>query len=413
MLYVNINGQTRKLWDEICECVKQEEADVLCLTETHWLEGGRARILPGFTRFTRGRDPQDRRGRGVAMFVRHGLKSVEWHLEDESACAYKERLWVTIVSGEEHLTVGVVYFSLDKYSEWNDNLSKVISADVSRLQSEKGNATLLVGDFNAHISEEDGGVVGCGATTNRNGRMLLDFAETAGMSILNTQRVCEGKWTRMRGVNQPSILDYALIDEQHSYRVQRMKIDDEGLGLADATDHSWISMHLSLKIRRASHTPQPRENWRIGPKTNWPLFRGVLQKKLALWSDEFGNISEDSEVVDGAYRELVSVIVQAGEEVVGWGSRPTSKLPRQTRRIRSLIKRRNLCGRSWRRASKSSTPHVVKLWDTYLQHMAEVSKAKAVAEKARKNKWVQTLIKEGGDCARKIWKKLTSDKSEE
>ena len=137
VLYVNINGQTRRMWDEVCERVQQERADVLCLTETHWIEGGRARVIPGFRRYTRGRDPEDRRGGGVAIFVRQNVRSFKWRTEDESLCYYRERLWVTIVNGSEQLAIGVVYFSLDKYTAWNDHISEIISSDVSRMRDEK------------------------------------------------------------------------------------------------------------------------------------------------------------------------------------------------------------------------------------------------------------------------------------
>ena len=39
VLYVNINGQTKKLWDEIVVRVNQSDADIVALSETHWQEG--------------------------------------------------------------------------------------------------------------------------------------------------------------------------------------------------------------------------------------------------------------------------------------------------------------------------------------------------------------------------------------
>ena len=90
----------------------------------------------------------------------------------------------------------------------------------------------LVGDFNAHICDTEGGVLGCSTPTNRNGRKLLNFARMSGMTIGNMQSWCEGKWTRMREGNVPSILDYVLMDEDHSHQIQKMLIDDDGAGLA-------------------------------------------------------------------------------------------------------------------------------------------------------------------------------------
>ena len=124
-------------------------------------------------------------------------------------------------------------------------------------------------------------------------------------------------------------------------------------------------------------------------------------------------MSNAAGVVDAAYNSLVAALVEAGEEAVGWVHRTPAKIPRQSRRLRTLIKNRNMSGRSWRKAYKTNLPHAVKLWSIYSNHKTAVCRAKKKAEKAKENKWIRHLIKAGGDCGRLIWKKLTSRKSED
>ena len=73
----------------------------------------------------------------------------------------------------------------------------------------------------------------------------------------------------MREGNVPSILDYVLMDEDHSHQIQKMLIDDDGAGLADATDHSWITTELVVDSSLSNTNTLPKEAWRIRPNTNW------------------------------------------------------------------------------------------------------------------------------------------------
>ena len=38
IVYGNMQGKSRKLWNEVEEAVIKEKADIVCLTETHWNE---------------------------------------------------------------------------------------------------------------------------------------------------------------------------------------------------------------------------------------------------------------------------------------------------------------------------------------------------------------------------------------
>lgn len=58
ILYNNINGHTKKMWDEIEMQAREKSADIICLTETHWREGHKGRHLNGDKRHWR-RRPAD------------------------------------------------------------------------------------------------------------------------------------------------------------------------------------------------------------------------------------------------------------------------------------------------------------------------------------------------------------------
>ncbi len=78
VMYNNINGQSGNMWEEICERAKANDADVICLTETHWKVGHQGRNIDGYRRYWRRRNPEERKGGGIAMYVKENMKAMEW-----------------------------------------------------------------------------------------------------------------------------------------------------------------------------------------------------------------------------------------------------------------------------------------------------------------------------------------------
>lgn len=66
-------------------------------------------------------------------------------------------MWVVVHGKDVELAIGVTYMALDKHKEWNDELEESLMTDIAQLK-EEGKKVLVLGDFNEHISAEDGGV---------------------------------------------------------------------------------------------------------------------------------------------------------------------------------------------------------------------------------------------------------------
>ena len=246
LVYNNINGQTRNMWDEIEMYTKDRMADIVCLTETHWKQGDKGKSLNGFKRYWRRRPAEGKKGGGVAIFVKDNLKAREWERANEEEPRQTEHQWLTVHGKNTELAIGLVYMGLNKYQEGNDELEQAISEDIAQLQ-EEGKQILLIGDFNAHISERDGGVQGQtdSTVTDRNGFRVLQLMEKHNLAMMNKNKKCEGKWTRMKG-QEKSVIDFALGSEDCVQIMTRMKIDDGGEGIADSSDHNWIELDIEL-----------------------------------------------------------------------------------------------------------------------------------------------------------------------
>ncbi len=409
IMYNNINGQSRNLWDEIESRTREQGADIICLTETHWKEGDKGQEVKGYRRYWRRRAPEEKKGGGVAIFVKNDLSAWEWERQSESRS--NEHIWIVVQGQSEEIAIGVVYMGIDKYKGWNDKMEQALTEDLAQLEAE-GKTIILLGDFNAHITEKDGGVPNQDkkTKTNTNGGRLTRLMDEHGLEMMNKSTKCRGKWTRMTETSK-SIIDYVLISDQHQEVPRSMTINDTGTGLAGTSDHNWIDLELNLTQRQDSHgikKPQTIRGWNIHRKTDWVSYKEKIEQYLEPWNNELEQLRGDTTATDTAYEKLVEVMKRAGEEAVG--RKKDRKDPKPNRRLQKEIKKRNSTGRSWRRACKENEPNTLRLWRDYLGKKAKVNKLKKEGRNKRKNKWVEEALKEQGGIGQKIWEKIGPDK---
>ena len=241
--YNNINGQDSNLWDEVQERVCSSKSDILCLTETHWRQGGDTGDITGFKRFLKCRDFYGKRGSGVAIFIKDDWSSHEWEGPNDDGVTSEELLWVVISTASGDIAIGTVFFGQNKDKLRNDELEERLHSDISQLKSE--NKT-VVGDFNGH---KERGIKGQGirSITDRNGQRVLGLINQYSLCLLNSQEnICTGTWTWRRRESK-SIIDYAMISNDKQGQVQSMVIEDKGPGLATASDHSCIDVEIKIE----------------------------------------------------------------------------------------------------------------------------------------------------------------------
>ncbi|RUM30945.1 MAG: hypothetical protein DSY42_03570 [Aquifex sp.] len=90
----------------------------------------------------------------------------------------------------------------------------------------------VMGDMNAHI-----GVLG--EEVNRNGNLLLEFAEENGLEILNVT-LAEGRVTWADRMNE-SAIDFILVNERARRYVRDMWVDECGQ-IDVMSDHNMLAM---------------------------------------------------------------------------------------------------------------------------------------------------------------------------
>ena len=79
--YANVQGKTkttRQEWKEIRELIKENDWDVIVLTETHRREEMARMRVPGYKIYEKRRTVMDKKGGGIAIKVKNSLQTYEW-----------------------------------------------------------------------------------------------------------------------------------------------------------------------------------------------------------------------------------------------------------------------------------------------------------------------------------------------
>ena len=290
ILYNNINGQANKMWEEIKEMKNREKYNLICLTETKWQEGAKHKTLEGYKEEIAKRPPETKKGGGIVVYMRKEDKSYKW--EDKNGNTDEMRteiLWTIIKTKIEDIAVGTLYMASgegQKARDWNDKIEELVNNDVHEMY-EEGKRIILIGDFNGHIAEEDGGVHGCTHQTNINGERIKRIMKHNNLHMINKIEQCRGKWTWMAR-DRKSIVDYVLADQTITNKIKSMTIDDEGKKLAQQSDHNWIELEIKAEVEQTSNLrkEQMGTRWKINPNTNWDKYREEINHMLNKWMEE-------------------------------------------------------------------------------------------------------------------------------
>ena len=80
-----------------------------------------------------------------------------------------------------------------------------------------------MGDFNCKVGNCKKGNA---EKITMGGKLLLKMIENEQLKLINSMDICEGKWTFPRNEENKSILDYAIITEEHSSILTQIIVDE-------------------------------------------------------------------------------------------------------------------------------------------------------------------------------------------
>ena len=187
--------------------------------------------IEGFASWRTERGGQDKGGGGLMMLYRDTLTTHEWSPSVAPELEYikNERQWFLINNSKERCAFLHVYIACqnhrnDSYLKWNEDLFHLITMEAIKLRKQ-GFMVLAMGDFNSRVGAIPG-LEGNTPDTNINTPKFLNFITEVNLIIINTMPISKGVFTRfMHG--KKSLLDYGLVDSDHTNTVTSFVIDEE------------------------------------------------------------------------------------------------------------------------------------------------------------------------------------------
>jgi hypothetical protein len=194
-----------------------------------------------------------------------------------------ERQWLLLDNGTEkcaflHIYVACQSTRSDSFIQWNEDLFQLITQEAIKLRKQHF-IVLAMGDFNSRVGSISG-LEGNTTDTNRNTPMFINFISEVNMLIINTLPISKGLFTRfMDNSGSPgsrSLLDYGLIDCDHSNTVTSFVIDDTAR-FDCGSDHALLECELEFGGRPSvSWSYQDAIQYDLRENTNYTEFQSHL-----------------------------------------------------------------------------------------------------------------------------------------
>ena len=241
----------------------------------------------------------------VAISQTSGIKYAVTRIDEEF-----EQLWIRCYNSEWAWRYGTVYGLLENQVD-----DETIERWFYNLETEIANCEdeplIIVGDFNAHVGNDEEGIPGNHNKVNRNGKKLRELMERRNLVIINSTECCKGLWTRVEG-DKKSAIDFAICNESMMNRLHSMEIDEErahvltrirsikGKYIEVPSDHNVISLSIDntksktnrekLVIFNVQNEADQKRFTKISDtvdmKEKWTYSGGNLNQKYKRWTNQ-------------------------------------------------------------------------------------------------------------------------------
>ncbi|CAF3749773.1 unnamed protein product [Rotaria sp. Silwood1] len=259
----NVTSLTGKEF-ELIEEAKKYQLDILGISSTKRKGQGTLALNNGWQLFYSGVDQSTHAQAGVAILLNPLLADavLEWKPINERVALIRLQLKATT------LTIIQVY-APNIEADYMAFLDTVLTAMESVPMKD---FILFLGDFNAHVGNDSqtwNGVIGLNGDQdlNNQGRCLLDFCATSGLSIMNTffqhKNIHKYTWYKTGGsMAQRSLIDFVIVSQNLRRAVTDVRVKR---GAELSTDHHLVVCILEISsnhpIRKTKSKKITRIRW--------------------------------------------------------------------------------------------------------------------------------------------------------
>ena len=167
-------------------------------------------------------------------------------------------MWIQLNCPEAKVNIGIAYglhesrCTKQEIENWHYDLEEKL-AKYNELP------TIVIGDMNAHIGNDNMGVKGNSGKINQNGEHIRNMMERRELTLGNSLPTCKGLYTRIDPKGDPSIIDLILLNTEMQEMIKSITIDDSrthtltryekinGVATETPSDHNTIIVEMEWK----------------------------------------------------------------------------------------------------------------------------------------------------------------------
>ena len=250
-MYSNPRGIRSKM-HSLHAILKQKEPDILVLVESQ-LVGKNSISIKGYDRIIM----RNRSGKGGGILVAARNQSNLQMITTEIN-ANNEQMWLQISDKTWKFNLCVAYglqesrSTKEEIDDWYYNIEKAYAEN-------QDEPTLIIGDLNALVGNDEHGIKNNHPIINTNGEKLRSMTERRELTILNATDKCTGQWTRIDPNRNNSIIDLVIANEDMTNITKKIIVDEErnwaltryrkinGVPTEITSDHNTIFVEVEVK----------------------------------------------------------------------------------------------------------------------------------------------------------------------
>ena len=369
--------------------------------------------IDGFNTWRTERSASQKGGGGLCLLYRKDLTASTWLPPVPPRLQYvqNERQWLLIGNESEkvaflHIYMACQSFTSDAFLSWNEDLFGLVTQEAILLKRQ-GFMVLSMGDYNARVGQI-AGLEGNTPDTNRNTPMFMNFIAEVNLLIINTFPISKGVFTRfMDESGRPgtrSLLDYGLVDADHSHTVTSFVIDEDAR-FSCGSDHALLECTIEVGVdRKLSWDFQEALQYSIHDSTNFLGFQSYLDQEISsIPLHRFSDMSLDlmlphiSESINNSATKTLGIKVKKRKK--------NNKLPRS---VLSKIKLKNQLSCSLARAYVDPDCHDIHVLKTELADIKAEIKDMISKHRLKQRNHLRSRVLAADPTRRRFWRFLKS-----
>ena len=333
-MFTNARGINSKK-DSLMENLSVIKPQILSIIETQQV-GKCSLKIPNYEVIQRNRKTK---GGGILVAVEKssGIEYTVTKIEEA-----QEIIWLKIKDKNISWRLATVY-GLQESQASEEEVEQWFYSLESELATCNDEPILIIGDFNAHVGNDNLGIEGNKNKINRNGRKLREIMERRNLTLLNNTDLCKGLWTRI-GNEGKSAIDLAVCNEEMLNLIHDMKIDEErdyvlsrikkvdGKHVEVPSDHNTIVINVEGEVKK---TISKEVVWNMTNKQDQLRFKRITESTK--FKEQWKNSKDINRKYNRWEKQLKSLMHQSFKRSTikpGQGNSKTREIINQKRKIR-------------------------------------------------------------------------------